>query len=302
MVHDPEGNAPTATDSPDSSTTASRSVASRIRRAMDDLSPSERRVARALLSHFPAAGLETTALLAERAGVSGPTVVRFVSRLGYSGYREFQAELRDEIQARGASPVALAGRGDERTGAGTLGERAAQVFHTDLAGTFENLPDGELKQAVEMLADPRYSISCVGGRFSGVLAEYLWLHLRQMRPRTRILRIDDTATELVDAGRDQTLVVFDYRRYQEDVVAFARAMAARGARIVLVTDPWLSPVAEVATVVLPAHIDAPSPFDSYVAPLALVETLVAGVHARLGASATRRMLEYENAAGRLGPA
>ena len=56
-------------------------VAERTREAMGSLTASERKVARALLSMYPVAGLGTVAELAERAGVSSPTVVRFVARL-----------------------------------------------------------------------------------------------------------------------------------------------------------------------------------------------------------------------------
>ncbi|WP_234326524.1 MurR/RpiR family transcriptional regulator [Streptomyces sp. NRRL S-337] len=69
----------------------------------------------------------------------------------------------------------------------------------------------------------------------------------------------------------------------------------RGAKVVLFTDAWLSPVAEFADVVLPARVEAPSPFDSLVAPMALVETLVAAVHARSGPAAEARMRAAEEA-------
>ena len=60
----------------------SASVAEAIRRGMADCSPAERKVARVLLSSYPSAGFETVAKLAARAGVSGPTVLRFANRLG----------------------------------------------------------------------------------------------------------------------------------------------------------------------------------------------------------------------------
>ncbi|MEV6986170.1 hypothetical protein AB0M95_33595 [Sphaerisporangium sp. NPDC051017] len=53
----------------------SSSVAERIRGRMGQLSAGERKVARALLAHYPSAGLGSTHELAQRAGVSAPTVV-----------------------------------------------------------------------------------------------------------------------------------------------------------------------------------------------------------------------------------
>src|SRR5918911_5276617 len=71
------------------------------------LSPAERRVARALLAEYPVAGLESAGRLAERAGVSGATVVRFATRLGFAGYPDLQESLRREVQERMSSPLVL---------------------------------------------------------------------------------------------------------------------------------------------------------------------------------------------------
>ena len=59
------------------------SIVGLVRRSMGELSASERKVGRALLAAYPIAGLETVGQLATRAKVSGPTVMRFVSRLGF---------------------------------------------------------------------------------------------------------------------------------------------------------------------------------------------------------------------------
>src|SRR2546423_3215424 len=76
-----------------------------VRLRLDSLSPAERRLARALLASYPIAGLESVARFAERAGVSPPTVTRFITKLGFKGYPEFQESLRHEVQARLSSPL-----------------------------------------------------------------------------------------------------------------------------------------------------------------------------------------------------
>src|ERR1700736_5195942 len=81
-------------------------VGERLRPRMGSLSPAERKLARVLLATYPTAGLESVARFAERAAVSPPTVTRFVGKLGFRGYPEFQRVLRDEVQARLSSPLA----------------------------------------------------------------------------------------------------------------------------------------------------------------------------------------------------
>ena len=86
---------------------AEAGMAEMIRRGLGDCSPAERKVARVLLAAYPSAGFETVARLAERAGVSGPTVLRFVQRLGYRGFPDFQEALRQDLDDRSASPLRI---------------------------------------------------------------------------------------------------------------------------------------------------------------------------------------------------
>ena len=81
-------------------------MAELVRQRGAELSPAERKLARVLLASYPIAGLESVARLAERAGVSPPTVTRFIAKLGFGGYPDFQAALRREIQERLSSPMA----------------------------------------------------------------------------------------------------------------------------------------------------------------------------------------------------
>src|SRR5207247_459707 len=102
---------------------------------------------------------------------------------------------------------------------------------------------------------------------------------------------------LLDVGRRGVLVAFDYRRYQRDTIECARVAAARGAAVVLFTDPWLSPAAASARCVLPTSVSTVGPFDSLVGAMALVEALVAAVLARLGEQAQARMRRLEELRG-----
>ncbi len=127
---------------------------------------------------------------------------------------------------------------------------------------------------------------CLGGRFSRYLAGILHRCIQHLRPGTEL--IDGTAADLVDRladiGPRDVLVVYDYRRYQADIVRFAEQASARGARVILFTDRWKSPIAQLAEVCLTVPIETSSPFDTMVTPLAQTEAVVAGLTARLGST------------------
>jgi DNA-binding MurR/RpiR family transcriptional regulator len=265
-------------------------LAAVLRARLDECSPAERRVARVLLAGYPAAGFETVAVIAERAGVSGPTVLRLLDRVGFRGMPDFQQALRRELDERQASPLALY---DVRDG-GSPSALLPAAVHRTLA----DLPQADLDRAVALLADRRRRPLLAGGRFSRLLAEYLHLHLVQLRDRAVLLRDDPVtcAATLAGSGSRDVLVVFDFRRYEPHLLALARAVKARGGAVVLVTDRWLSPVAEVADAALVSQVDSPTAYDSLVPAMAVVETLVAEVLTLLGEAARQRMAACEQAA------
>ena len=81
------------------------------------------------------AGFDTVAELARRAQVSGPTVVRFATRLGFSGYPEFQRALRGDLARRIDSPLRLYGKNTEAPRGDRLLDHARDVFTRGIAAT-----------------------------------------------------------------------------------------------------------------------------------------------------------------------
>lgn len=287
---------------------ASGALADDIRQKLGDLSPAERKVARALLAGYPAAGFETVAVLAERAAVSAPTVIRFVNRLGYRGFPDFQAALREELDARNASPISLYesadfGRTDmDAAPDSALLRHGSEVFTSAVTATLAELPPHDFEHAVRLLADGKRRITLVGGRFTHLLAQYLGLHLMQLRDDVRFLPDRDVERTAVLAAltRRDVLVVFDYRRYESDKTTMAALVQEQGGKVVLFTDTWLSPATPHAEVVLPSRVAAPSPYDSLVPTLAVLETVVAGIMTLLGDDARKRMQHGEDVARRAG--
>ncbi len=261
-----------------------RSVRDRLLEPNRNFSNSEMKAVRVLLANYPAAGLTTVSKLAKQAGVSDPTVLRLAQRLGFDGFAEMQEALLEEVEAHMRSPLTLPSASPARRK-----PNAYQAFFAETVAQCEVMvrgtPTADYERAVALLIDPRLEILCLGGRFSRFLAGILQRCLHHLRDGTKLL--DGTAADLVDEmaslGKRKVLAVFDYRRYQTDVVRFAGEARARGAHVILFTDQWVSPIAEVADVVITAPTATSSPFDTLVTPLLQVEAVAMGVAERLGA-------------------
>ena len=233
-----------------------------------------------------------SAKLAREAKVSGPTVIRFANRLGFMTYADFQEVLRDEIDARVLSPVSLyRTRSCESTG--PHGDVADAIVDA-ARQTLRNLSSDEFWAACRLIAVEATRVLAFGGWYSRIHAQYLTALLQEVRPNARFL--DDSASErveaLVDARRGNVAVAFDFRRYEDATIKLANDLHTSGARVVLVTDRWLSPAAAFADVVLPTIVDGPSAYDTLVPGLAVVELLVSGIVQLLGAAGQRRFEKF----------
>lgn len=271
------------------------SIQDQVRREIAEFTEAERRVARALLGDYPMAGLETVARFARRAETSGPTILRFVARLGFDNYNAFQDAIRSEIQARLQGPLA---RYDTLTNQGAeadTADRVAQALRQNIEIAARDMRK-DLGRITALLADLDRSVLCLGGRFSGMIAAYLHQYLRELRPEVGLVRDGSAgwADYLVDLHEGDILVVFDFRRYQPDVLEFARGAAARKAVIVLVTDIWYSPIAAMSEVVVACPVSVPSAFDSGVTGLAVVELMTASVVEALGPRSKARIATLES--------
>ncbi|PTW61348.1 RpiR family transcriptional regulator [Breoghania corrubedonensis] len=265
-----------------------------MRQQLTRFTDAERRVAQALLADYPVAGLETVARFAKRAGTSGPTILRFVSRLGFQTYADFQNALHEEIHVRLQGPLTRypsQGHPEKRD----LTENVTQALADNISKVGKTFHQDDLQEITALLCDEARTVFFLGGRFSHILATYFHHYMRELHPRVRLVRDTSAAWAdyLLDVKPGDVLVTFDFRRYQADVLEFAKAATAQGATIILITDVWYSPIASLAHKVVACPVEIPSAFDSGVAGLATVEIIVSAVVEELGTDAKERMTTLE---------
>lgn len=254
----------------------------------------ERRAAHTLVANYPIIGLKTVAEFSQAAGVSSPTILRFVSRLGFQNYPEFQAALQDELAAQLQSPASRTA--DMASPAGGPVPPMLEATMENLRETFRHISERQLAEIVEKLADRRGHMFLMGGRFTDPLARYMSAHLAIVRPNVLHLAGQESMwrDRLIDMGKRDVLVIFDIRRYQDSLARFAEKAHQRGVQIVLLTDQWLSPIARFARHVIAGRTAVPSPWDSSAALFVVTETLIGAVTRRLEADSARRIREMED--------
>lgn len=259
------------------------------------LTPTERLLASHLTRNYPVAGLGSMPQLAKEAGVSTPTVLRLVQKLGFRGYPEFQTQLRAEVEARLESPLSKHARWTDGVPKNHILNRFADAVLTNLSVTLGRIDHAEFDACAEVLADPNRRIIVTGGRITYPLAEYLVTQLSIVRPGVTVLpgRSNAWSATLLDMHAEDVLIVFDIRRYENALLQLVELATEHGAQVVLMTDPWVSPIAEHAQFRFSAQVEVPSAWDSTVALLVLVETLLAAVQEKTWPQTKERMTRME---------
>lgn len=262
-------------------------LAQRIRGSLPSMSPGERKVALQVLTAYTHAAFATVSDLAATAGTSGPTVMRFATRLGFPGFRDFQHELRAEIEDRLRSP------GARLAASGSVNARLDEVLdqHVDnLRHSYAAFRFDSAQRIAALLGDERRTIWIFGGKYMHGVAYLLYAHLASLRARVSLLtdRPLPLADQAIDILPNDVVVVMDFRRYQRDALHLLdRARSVRACSIAL-TDTTNSPLTSLADESIVVATSSSSPFDSHVPAVSLVEAIVGMVSAvRAGRSAAR---------------
>jgi len=271
-------------------------ISDRIQNKLDDLTRAERQLAHSILENYPASGLGPLSALAKGAQVSVPTVARMVQKLGFSGYLEFQTMLREELKAKVQNPIAKHDTWAERAPSEHLLNRFTDAVMNNIGHTLGQIDPNEFDNACALCADISKHLYIVGGRISHTLAEYLFLHMQVIRPQITHIQSNSNAWPhyLLDVNEGDVFVVLDMRRYENNTLKLAEMAHEKGARLILFTDQWRSPVHQLAELTFSSRIVAPSAWDSVVTPMLLLETMISTVQDLTWGDTKDRMLELEN--------
>lgn len=252
------------------------------------LSPAHRRIARFLIEHPDEAVYLNSGELGQRAQVSQPSVTRFATTLGFSGYPELRGELRSRVLGEMTSATA---------------HDARSAWHRAIAADVLNLQQltsspwaGErLDQVGANLVTSR-PLPVVGLRVSRPLAELFVYFARKVQPDIRMVppgsEGDDVLAQARAAGATW-LLAFGLPRYPSELLGTMQWAHKLGLRVALLTDSPVSAVADEADDVLAAPVHTQLTFDSPIGPLALTMGLLQALVDAQPADAQRRLDEFD---------
>jgi len=274
---------------------APETIADAIGKAFASLTRAERQLANTIVENYPVSGLGSITQVAEKAGVSSPTIVRMVKKLGFKGFPEFQTELRRELEARISGPITKHDSWAQKAPDSHILNRFTDAVIENIRQSLGQIEIESFDATCKLLSDTSHPLFIIGGRITRALADYLFLHMQVIRKNvTHIQPISNSWPHyFLDIKQGDVLVIFDMRRYENSTLKLAEIAHEKGARIILFTDQWRSPIEKFSSYCFSARIVVPSAWDSTVELLLLVETFIAAVQELTWPETRTRMEELE---------
>jgi len=278
-------------------------VLQRVTRAFDALPPKLGHAAHWLIDHPADVALLSMREQARSAGVSAPTMVRLALALGFADYSALRRPFQEAMVA-GKAPVARPGGFGRRASAlqsAPAGARIGRLAHEIVEAQVDDVRSVEtlnkparIEATVRAIAGAQ-RVGFLGVRSSFAIAFYFRYGYSLIA--TNGVLFDGLGGFLLDQAealeRGDALVAISQAPYSAPTVLAFEAAGRRGVTLIALTDSELSPLARLAKHTLLLRTESLSFFPSMIAPLALVEVLLAGLAARGGKKVLRRLAEVD---------
>lgn len=251
-----------------------------IENTFDDMTDSHKKVATYVIHNAEESAFLTLEEMAEKIGVSTTTVIRFARSLGFNGYTAFLEHVQKYIRAKVGLPERLHVTVDNIDHDDLL----LQTFNQDIANiqaTLQTLSSEKLTATIDMIMSAK-TIYVIGLRSSFCLAHYFATALGQIRENVRLIEAVGATypEEIISVKENDLCIAFSFPRNARVTLEVTRWMKSEGVKVIAVTNSVLSPMSEIADLLLSCEVKGVLFKASPAAPMSLINYIIASVATR----------------------
>lgn len=251
-----------------------------------------RKIAAFVLDNMDEACFMTSTEIADRLGVSETSVIRFSRALGFTGFMDFQKNLRKNYSEKIASISSSVTVPAERLLKSMSESDSEDFIHIhfhnsihDINSVVQKNTTAVFNEAADIIMNShrKYIIS---SRANAGVGSYMYLLLKHMlndvySTNHESLNMIDI---LSDADKGDCVIAFSFPRYSNLDLSALEMVSERGVSIIVFTDKPSAALAHYASVVILADVDTNVFFNSYVGVQFAMETLCAALTRKIGPS------------------
>lgn len=240
------------------------------------LSKGHKRIADFIKNNYEKASFMTAAKLGKTVGVSESTVVRFASHVGFDGYPELQKHLQELVKSHLTSVQRMEVAANRMGGDDIINDAFAADAEM-LKRTREGVSREDFFGSVAAI-NKAHKIYVLGSRSSASLASFAAFYLNYLCDNVVLIDTSSTSEmfeQMFRISEQDVCIAISFPRYSNQTINALSFAKSRGATIISITDGEMSPIAQYATYLLVAESSMVSFVDSLVAPLSLINALIA---------------------------
>lgn len=265
-----------------------------IEECMPKLSKGQRLIARYIVNNYDKAAYMTASALGSEVGVSESTVVRFANEMGFDGYPQLQAQIRETVRVRLTS-VQRVQAANLRMDEDEILDHSLTAEMENIKSTLETIDREAFVKAVDMILGAR-NIYILGMRSSAVLAEFMNYYFGLLFDNVRLIRTaggSEIFEHIMKVHEDDVFVAISFPRYTTSIVNATEYASGTGAKVVAITDSLSSPIVPHSDVALIAKSEMVSFVDSLVAPMAIINAMIAYIGKKMHPEVTETLDRLE---------
>ncbi len=265
-----------------------------IKENYSSFSKGQKKLADFINEHYDLAAFMTAAKLGKVAGVSESTAVRFATELGFEGYPEFRQALEELVMQR----LSAVKRMEVSLGGVDAGDLQKNVMLSDMEKirqSIEYCDSDNFRAAVSMMCRAR-RIYIVGIRSCAPLAAFLAFYLQQIRDNVYLVstsNMSEIFEQMIRMNEEDVVFGISFPRYSMRTLKAMEFANNRRAGIITLSDSVHSPVNLYSSCILLAKSDIASIVDSLVAPLSLINALIAAMCVERKDEVKQNLIEME---------
>ena len=240
------------------------------------LSKGHKKIADFIRNNYEKASFMTAANLGKTVGVSESTVVRFASHIGFDGYPELQKHLQELVKSHLTSIPRMEVAANRMGGDDIINDAFAADAEM-LKRTRESVSREDFFGSVTAI-NKANKIYVLGSRSSASLASFAAFYLNYLCDNVVLIDTSSTSEmfeQMFRIGENDVCIAISFPRYSNQTIKALSFAKTRGATVISITDGEMSPIAQYATYLLVAESSMVSFVDSLVAPLSLINALIA---------------------------
>lgn len=265
-----------------------------IERESPNFSKGQRLIAKYILENYDKAAFMTAGKLGKTVGTSESTVVRFAAELGYDGYPEMRKVLQEVVRNKLTSVQRIEVATEQIDGENII-DSVMSADAERIHATLSSIERSSFDRAVTAILNAK-RVYIIGNRASSSLATFFGYYMSLMMENVSVVQdtaVSEVYEQLFRVGEGDVVIGISFPRYSSRTVAAMKFASTRGAETIGITDCEASPLYGISTVNLYARSDMVSFIDSLVAPMSLLNALLAeiGFRSRENISETFRRLE-----------